>query len=81
MTSKHYILDTIYADIKNTQVTRSELQYAPNWILDDALVKEYEDNWKENVAEIEDSDVPRNSNVISSHVVYKLKVDEEDIQK
>lgn len=39
MSSRQYELDTIYQDIRNTQVTRSKLQYAPDWLLDEALRK------------------------------------------
>lgn len=69
MSTRHYEIDTIYENIKNTQVTRSKLQYAPDWLLDEALRNEYEENWSKNIEHVEDTDVPRNSNIISSHVV------------
>lgn len=49
MSSLQYELETIYEDIKHTQVNRDKLQYAPSWLLDEALRKEYEENWRDNV--------------------------------
>lgn len=81
MSSRQYELETIYEDIKHTQVTRDKLQYAPSWLLDEALRKEYEEKWRDNVAIVEDTEVSRSSNIISSHVVYKLKIDDDDRKK
>lgn len=39
------------------------------------------DNCSENVECVEDSDVSRPSNIISSHVIYKLNVDEVENKK
>lgn len=81
LSSRQYEIDTIYENIRNSQVTRSKLQYAPDWLLDEALRIEYEENWCKNIEHVEDTDVPRNSNIISSHVLYKVKVDEDDNKK
>ena len=37
---------------------------------------EHESNWKDAYTEVLDRNISRNANVISSHVVYKLKTDE-----
>jgi hypothetical protein len=58
-------------------VTRSHLSFLPPWFLDNALDEEL-DNWSEAVetgtwATFADLDSP---NVITSHVLYKVKTDE-----
>lgn len=69
-------LEAIDATIGDKQVTASHLLFAPPWILHDSLKTEHESNWKDAYIEVQDRNIPRNANVISSHVVYKLKTDE-----
>lgn len=39
------------------------------------------ENWFDSVKCAEDSNVPRKSNIISGHVIYKLKLDEDENKK
>lgn len=49
---------------------------APSWIIQQALSKEHDDNWSEAYGEVSEKNLPLGANVISSHVVYKLKPEE-----
>lgn len=75
------VLSEIRDTIGTTQVNRKRLEGAPAWIVQKALDAEHNDNWKEAYEEIAESNVSRGENVIASHVVYKLKVDEEGKMK
>lgn len=70
-------LDEIHNIIGSKQVTASHLSFAPPWILREALKSEHDTNWHDAYKEVMDKDVPRTANVITSHVVYKLKTDEQ----
>lgn len=41
------------------------------------MKEEHDDNWAEAYLEVDENSIPRNSNIISSHVVYKVKTEEE----
>ena len=74
-------LETIYEAIGSKQVTATQLSFAPPFILQSALKHEHDSNWTEAYEEVLDCDVPRYANVITSHVVYKVKTDEEGTRK
>lgn len=73
---KQMVLRDIHSVIGNAQVTISRMQSAPSWVTTKALEEEHHDNWRTAYYEVEESVVPRNANVISSHVVYKIKTEE-----
>lgn len=75
-TDEHHVLSDIKALIGAEQVTRRRLEGIPAWIIQQALGKEHQDNWSEAYEEVPEGQVSRGENVIASHVVYKLKVDE-----
>jgi len=50
-------------------------------LLDKALKEEVESNWKGAYETFTENEVPRNANVIDSHVVYKVKVEENDSKR
>lgn len=70
------VLKRIKDTIGTAQVTRRRMEGVPSWIMQKALMAEHDDNWKDAYIEMSDSDVDKTENVIASHVVYKLKVDE-----
>lgn len=70
-------LEEIYEEIGAKQVTASKLSFAPPWILKNALESEHASNWEKAYIEIPDKEVPRDANVITSHVVYRVKTDED----
>ena len=76
-TDRARVLETIYDCVGSRQVTRNKLEFAPPWILDDAFDTEYKANWSESYTPVEEKDVPRHANIITSHVVYKVKTDED----
>lgn len=51
--------------------------FAPPWILDEALESEHDTNWTNSYEEVQERDVPRNANIITSNAVYKLKIKED----
>lgn len=70
------VLQNISDTIGKEQVTRSKLNFAPSWIVEEAFNKEHSSNWEDAYDEVDESSIPMNANVISSHVVYKTKTDE-----
>ena len=57
-------------------MTKRKLELAPPWILEQAFTKEYQSNWTDAFETTHERDVPDNANIITSHVVYKLKPSE-----
>ena len=52
-----------------------DLEFAPPWLVKEAYDIE-ESNWQGVYEVIDESSVPKNTNVVSSHVAYKIKVSE-----
>lgn len=75
------VLTDIHNAIGNKQVTISKLQLAPSWITTRALKEEHDNNWAEAYREIDERLVPKHANVISSHVIYKIKTEESGIRR
>lgn len=70
-------LEAIHDEIGSKQVSSSQLNFAPPWLVDEALKTEHDANWADAYISVPDNNVPRDANVISSHVVYRIKTDEE----
>lgn len=70
-------LTRLYNNIGTTQVTRSKLQCAPPWLVDEAFRKELEGNWCDAFVPVASNKLPRGANIITSHTVYKIKISEE----
>lgn len=63
------------------QLTRTHLEVIAPLVLGIALGAEYDDNWRDSYTEVSNYVVPRDSNVTSSTVVFKLKsIDEESLR-
>lgn len=73
---EEYVLRDIKSLIGSEQVTRKRLEGILAWIVERALNVEQDDNWKDAYVEVPEGKVSRCENIIYSHVVYKLKVDE-----
>lgn len=69
-------LDALYRIVGGKQMTRSKMGCAPAWILDKALQEELDSNWADTHDVVDERDVPANANVIPSHVVYRVKTEE-----
>lgn len=65
------ILNQVYDAIGGAQATRSQMDCAPQWILEKAVSEENESAWKGAYTEVEESDVLKDKNIIGCHVVYK----------
>lgn len=74
---KVHILDEIHNVIGSQQVSVSKLAFAPPWIIEQAFDKEHQSNWSDAYQTVPEKDVLRNANIITSHVVYKIKTDEQ----
>lgn len=74
---KSRILREIYTEVGSKQVTRNKLGFAPPWILEQAFEKEYQSNWAGAFEKTHEADIPRDANIIASHVVYKIKTAED----
>lgn len=60
------------------QVTKCRKEMAPPCLIQKALSKEVEQNWQSAYEEVNEKDVPRTTNVIGSHIIYKTKSEEND---
>lgn len=74
---KPRILDERFEQVGSQQMTRSKLEFAPSWILDEAFTSKHDSNWSDAYVKVYESDVPKDANVVPSHVVYNVKTDEE----
>ena len=70
------VLDDTHGILGSEQVNRRKMECAPPWIVQKAVQEEYQSNWTDSYVEVQDTDVPKDSNVIGSHVVYKVNVEE-----
>lgn len=70
------VLDDIHGILGSEQVTRRKIEGAPPWVIQKAVKTEYDSNWADAYVEVKDRDVPKGANVIGSHIVYKVKVEE-----
>lgn len=75
-TDEKEVLKLIKNTIGSEQVTRRRLKGIPAWIVQKALKKEHEGNRLEAYEEVIENKVRKVENIIASHAVYKLKVDE-----
>lgn len=67
--------------IGKTSVLGRNLESAPHWLFNKAVICEIEDAWKDAFVEIDECLVPANANVISSNIIYKIKIDEKCLKK
>lgn len=61
-------LEKIHEIIGSKQFTARQLTFAPPFIFEDAFKAEHSSNWVNAYDEVSESDVPRNANLITSHV-------------
>lgn len=70
-------IEMIHSVISSKQVTSSQLAFAPPYIIQKAMKREHDMNWGDTYTTVAADDVQRQANVITSHVVYKIKTDED----
>lgn len=63
----------IHETVGSEQVSLKRLDFAPAWIIDEAFQEERKSNWINAYRSVREDEVPYNANVITWHVVYKLK--------
>lgn len=71
------ILTNLHNKIGNSTVTLNKLQGIPPWVTYKAITNEHDNNWTDAYYEVEENSIPPNANVITSHVIYKVKTDEQ----
>lgn len=71
------IMSKFYDVIGSKQVSANKLAFAPPWILEEAFKTEHNSNWAEAYTDVCDHSALRHANVITSHVVYKVKTQED----
>ena len=71
------VMEDMARTIGKAQVTSNKLEFAPSWIVEEAFNKEHTSNWADAYEVIDDSILPLRANVISSHVIYKVKTSED----
>ena len=72
------ILDDIHDTLGSHQVASRKLAFAPPWIVEQAFDREHVTNWSDAYVKVPERSVPINSNLITSHVLYKVNTDERD---
>lgn len=78
---KQLIPHEMKQSIGQRQVSVVDLEHSPQWLLDDALCNEMDTNWRDAYTEVPALTTEEISNVISSHVVYKIKESDNDTLK
>lgn len=72
---KQALLQQIEKQIGSKQVTAAALQFAPDWVMLDAIESELSENWKDAYLEVNANNLSKDANVIGSHFVFKVKAD------
>lgn len=72
------VLEQVYVATDGKQVSRKQMECAPQWLLDKSVKNELDANWKGSYIEVNENNVAPDANVISAHFVYKVKVEEKD---
>lgn len=78
---RHQTLTIIHDTLGSTQVITSQFDLASSRVADKAFRKEHDNNWTSAYRTVSECDVPRDSNVKTSHVVYKLRAGEDGTRK
>lgn len=68
------IVQDIQFKIGQHQVTAKSLEFVPQWLIEEALEKEMDNNWQGPYLEVTAFSIDRSANVIGSNMVYKVKV-------
>ena len=76
---KQRILKDVYEEIGTSQVAYRRLEFAPSWLIEEAFAKEHDDNWADAYELVDYKEMPKHANVISSHVVYKIKKQDDEM--
>ncbi len=75
------ILSEFYKIVGGSPITRKAMEGLPSWIVQNAIDKEVNENWAGAYEEVCETDVPASANVISSHIVYVLKSEENNLKR
>lgn len=78
---RNQMLNLVHETFGSKQVNRSQWDFAPSWIADEAFTRENDNNWPSAYRTIRECDVPRDANIIKSQVVYKLTTGEDGTRK
>lgn len=70
------VLRKVYEATSGAQVSRAKMDCAPQWVLGRSINEELTKSWEGAFEEVLESDVYQSTNVISSHIVCKVKCKE-----
>lgn len=76
--TRQVCLQRVYNRLGSSQFTKREVGEIPRWIFDESHAEEIQKNWVENKKDVPFNQVPHDANIIGSHIIYKVKPDEED---
>lgn len=79
--AKQIILNSVFERMGTNQFMKREAPDIPGWIYQESENTELRENWECNKIDVPLNKVPRDSNVIGSHIVCKLKHDDDDSSK
>lgn len=69
-------LDKLYKAIGSEQVSYGKMSLAPAWLIEKAVREELTSNWNDAYVEVPEASVTSDANVVTSHFVFKIKVEE-----
>lgn len=69
-------LADLYKSIVSEQVSYNRISPAPSWLVEKAVYSELRDNWEGSYNEVYEVEVPSDANVVFSHFVFKIKIEE-----
>lgn len=75
------IIHDIKSKIGTNQVTVREIAFARSWVIEKAMKSEQDQNWTDAYLEVAESDLPKLANIISSHVIFKVKKNDDGTLK
>lgn len=61
---------------RSSSIHASSISFAQNWIIQKAIPKERDENWKLVYEEVKKRDFRQDPNILSSHSIFKIKRDE-----
>lgn len=61
----------------HAQVTQKRLEFVPPWVIHLAIKQEHDNSWSSACREVAEAGIPSRSIMMSSHIIYKIKVSED----
>lgn len=75
--SEQVLLEEIENQIGSRQVTKRELEGAPEWLTKKSMDREVDENWASVTEEVTTDDMPDDANILSTHFVFRINKSEQ----